>query len=172
MLRKESPITCALSPPSMDIISPPRFGGRKRSWADEQLERPYKRATCGRTRERPLCPPLLQQITNIQLQVNTQPEDVAMTNANESQHQDAVQGIPTQTTSEPFVPFGLYPDPQIHPPSAGALPSNNPPGTVQLLSMPTKALPGSNVKKRFAIGPRSNCERCLSGEPGHYGHWL
>ncbi|KAH7340332.1 hypothetical protein B0J17DRAFT_650957 [Rhizoctonia solani] len=30
----------------------------------------------------------------------------------------------------------------------------------------------SSTKKRFAMGPRADCEKCLAREPGHYGHWL
>ncbi|KAG8749846.1 hypothetical protein FRC12_013195 [Ceratobasidium sp. 428] len=157
----------------MDIISPPRFGSRKRSWGDEQLDRPFKRATYSRTRDRPQCLAFTQQTYNFPFEVNIQPEDEIMASANEPS-QDQIQGLPPRHTLQPITTLpatsiNIPPSPST---TASSFIISSAPQTVPISAAPANVHSTQNIKRRFAIGPRSNCERCLSGEPGHYGHWL
>ncbi|KAG8707808.1 hypothetical protein FRC08_000271 [Ceratobasidium sp. 394] len=158
----------------MDIISPPRFGSRKRSWGDDQLDRPFKRTTYSRTRDRPPCAALTQQVHHFPFGANIPLEDEIMTSVNEPQQRDQIQDL---SARHALLPIPTPPVANLDTP----LPlrtTSSPLATVPPSEVgPTSAAPAqiflnSNTKRRFAIGPRSNCERCLSGEPGHYGHWL
>ncbi|KAF8610831.1 hypothetical protein BDV93DRAFT_517925 [Ceratobasidium sp. AG-I] len=159
---------------AMDIISPPRaqFSNRKRSWGDDQFERPTKRTTHTRVRDRPQCGALTQQAQNVPFELNMQPEDERMI-LDEPQRQRSILRLPLRHVSQPittlFASALAMPAPQtfVTPPPALPVATDPEPNSVTLLSQT-----GSTTKKRFAIGPRGDCDRCKASEPGHYGHWL
>ncbi|KAG9121924.1 hypothetical protein FRC07_001894, partial [Ceratobasidium sp. 392] len=97
------------------------------------------------------------------------------TGVNEPQRRDQTQDL---SSRPPFQPTTSPPVTNIHlsllPPATSASPLAAASSTDTRLASAAQAnvLLNPNIKRRFAIGPRSNCERCLSGEPGHYGHWL
>ncbi|ELU44605.1 hypothetical protein AG1IA_01347 [Rhizoctonia solani AG-1 IA] len=126
-----------------DITSSRSFGGRKRSWGEEQCE-PPKRISHTWIRESPL----------VIMDEPTRPMFLPPSPVSRSVSPPAIRSDPTVALSEisrPLKATGTAPD------SARSL------DPVQV---------GSSAKKRFAIGPRTNCQKCLAREPGHYGHWL
>ncbi|KAF8744722.1 hypothetical protein RHS02_02050, partial [Rhizoctonia solani] len=154
-----------------DITSSRSFGGRKRSWGEEQCEPPKKRISHTWIRERPLVAeldyPITRQVQSITLGTRVEQNDVQM------------------IMDEPTRPMFLPPSPVSRSVSPPAIRSD-PTVALSEISRPLKAtgtVPdsarsldpvqvGSSAKKRFAIGPRTNCQKCLAREPGHYGHWL
>ncbi|CAE6396904.1 unnamed protein product [Rhizoctonia solani] len=156
---------------AMNIIPPRPLGDRKRTWDEEEYE-PSKKRTFW-IRERPqvteLEYPIIQQVQNLTL--GTQGNDVQMI-----MDEPKPVFLPPSPVSRPISPL-----PAMHSTSTFYPPINHPgtstqPTTATITpeltrsSDPTQV--SSNLKKRFALGPRADCQRCLTRESGHYGHWL
>ncbi|CUA72319.1 hypothetical protein RSOLAG22IIIB_00985 [Rhizoctonia solani] len=161
---------------AMDIIPSRPLGDRKRAWGEEGHEPPKKRTSHTWIRERPpvteLGYPIIRQVQNITLGPQGNDDQMIM---DEPTRQRTVF-LPPSPVSRPASPLPATHD------TFAILPPVEPPGTSKESTTATTAPEltrpldpihiNSNIKKRFAMGPRAGCERCLAREPGHYGHWL
>ncbi|CAE7079038.1 unnamed protein product [Rhizoctonia solani] len=162
---------------AMDIVPSRPLSGRKRAWGEEEYEpSKQKRALHSWIRERPpvteLDYPIIQQVQSLTL--GAQVNDIQMI-MDEPVWQRPML-LPPSLVSRPVSPL-----PPIHNNSV-IMPSPHLPGaSTQVMAATTtseltrpldSAHVRSTTKKRFAMGPRADCERCLAREPGHYGHWL
>lgn len=191
----------------MDIISPPRtqFSSRKRSWGDDQFERPSvssttqfrsslnllatethdpysssgETAVCG---AHTICP---ESSFRVECAARRGGNGTAMCSTvsgasliilqilDEPQRQRSIHRLPLRHVSQSMPAlFASALAPSV--PHAPVAPSLAPPPAAETepnsIRLPPQA--SSSTKKRFAMGPRSDCDRCRAGEPGHYGHWL
>ncbi|CAE6515531.1 unnamed protein product [Rhizoctonia solani] len=158
---------------AMDII--PSLGHRKRSWDEEEYE-PSKKRTHTWMRDRPLVTeldyPIIQQVQNIALGNSALVNDVQMITDEPARQRPMF--LPPSPISRP-----VSPQPAVHSTTTPPVnPAVNATPSMANVARPDPARPlgptqvGSNTKKRFAIGPRADCEKCIAREPGHYGHWL
>ncbi|KAJ1310329.1 hypothetical protein OPQ81_007068 [Rhizoctonia solani] len=159
---------------AMDIIRP--VGDRKRSWGEEEYEPPKKRTPHRWIHERPpateLDYPIIQQVQNIALGTYTQENDVPMiTDEPERQRPMFLPPSPISRPTSP--PPAIHNTPTTFPPINPIGVSTQPMATATDSIRPLDStLISFKTKRRFAIGPRADCEKCLAREPGHYGHWL
>ncbi|CEL52353.1 hypothetical protein RSOLAG1IB_00893 [Rhizoctonia solani AG-1 IB] len=154
-----------------DIMSSRPFGGRKRSWGEDHCEPPKKRTPYTWIRERPpvaeIDYPIIRQVQSIALGTRTDQNDIQMIIDEPARAIPLPSSAISRSASPPLARNTLT----ITPPETPVQPTATArsPDSLRPLE-PTRT--GSNTKKRFAIGPRADCEKCLAREPGHYGHWL
>ncbi|CAE6433325.1 unnamed protein product [Rhizoctonia solani] len=154
----------------MDIMSSCPFGGRKRSWGEEQCEPPKKRTSYTWIRDRPpaaeLDYPIIRQVQNIALGTHPEQNDVQMI-----MDEPEPMFFPLSPVSRSTSPPVTRNDPAttLLEISTQLIATGTAPDSARSSDL---ARVGSSTKKRFAIGPRADCRKCLAREPGHYGHWL